>query len=130
MFLTIHLSPWFFKLCSLQVPKSPVPRYFPVKFSTVWALGVAFAALAFSITGQSSATDELSFEKCSIKLSSGATEIDAQCGILKRHENPRDTNSRTIDLSVIRLPSHSTEPETDAFTMIQGGPGGSRLPPL
>ena len=127
MFLTKHLSTWFFKPCSLQAPMGTVPRYFSVKFSTLWALGVAIGALAFSITGQSSEIDELSFEKCSVKLSSGATEIDAQCGILKRHENPRDTNSRIIDLSVIRLPSHSTEPETDAFTMIQGGPGGSSI---
>ena len=70
---------------------------------------------------------KLSFKRCSVLLSSGAMEIDAQCATFERNENPKDAESRRIALSVIKLPSHSPEPEPDAFTVIQGGPGGSSI---
>lgn len=67
----------------------------------------------------------LTFTPCTITLES--YEIDAQCATFQRPENPSNPDSRIIDLSVIKLPSHSPEPEPDAFTVIQGGPGGSSI---
>ena len=94
-------------------------RHLYLIISTIFALGLN------GITNASEA--ELDFKRCSVLLSSGAMEIDAQCATFERNENPKDAESRLIALSVIKLPSHSPEPETDAFTVIQGGPGGSSI---
>ena len=67
----------------------------------------------------------LSFNKCSVKV--GAQEVDAECGTLKRLENPNDPKSKSLDLAVVKFASRSLKPEEDAFTLIQGGPGGSSI---
>jgi len=67
----------------------------------------------------------LEFERCLV--SKGATEIDAQCASFERLENPDDPESKKIELSVVKLTSRSAEPADDAFTLIQGGPGGSSI---
>ena len=68
---------------------------------------------------------ELSFERCTVKVS--AYEVDAECATLKRPENPNQSEGKHIDLSVVKFPSRSPEPSDDAFTLIQGGPGGSSI---
>lgn len=67
----------------------------------------------------------LSFERCLPNV--GAQQIDAECATLVRPENPATPNARNIDLAVIKLPAYTTEPADDAFTLIQGGPGGSSI---
>jgi len=69
--------------------------------------------------------DTINFESCQIKLM--AVERDAECGILSRPENPQQPDGRKIELFVAKFPSTSPKPEADAFTMIQGGPGGSSV---
>ena len=71
------------------------------------------------------ASSTLNFKRCHIQHK--AIELDAECATLVRPENPDDKNSRLIELSVIKLPSNSPKPEADAFTLIQGGPGGSSI---
>jgi len=87
------------------------------------------ALLCFSFVSNksigTSLSDNLVFEKCSVSV--GAQEVDAQCSDFKRLENPEDPKSRILDLSVIKFASRSVNPETDAFTIIQGGPGGSSI---
>ncbi|MFT6034422.1 MAG: pimeloyl-ACP methyl ester carboxylesterase [Arenicella sp.] len=67
----------------------------------------------------------LDFERCQIKHKS--IEMDAECATLTRPENPKLTDGKSIDLFVVKLPSSSPTPEADAFTVIQGGPGGSSI---
>ena len=69
--------------------------------------------------------NSLVFRRCLV--SQGAQQIDAQCAELERLENRGDLNSRTITLSVMKLPSRSLTPKKDAFTVIQGGPGASSI---
>ncbi|NND65146.1 MAG: alpha/beta fold hydrolase [Gammaproteobacteria bacterium] len=68
---------------------------------------------------------QIDFQRCQIKV--GAVERDAECGTLKRPEKPDQPNGRQIDLFVAKFPSSSPDPEADAFTLIQGGPGGSSI---
>jgi pimeloyl-ACP methyl ester carboxylesterase len=68
---------------------------------------------------------KLNFKRCQIKHR--AVEIDAECATLRRPENPSQTDGKSIDLFVVKLPSSSSTPEADAFTVIQGGPGGSSI---
>lgn len=97
--------------------------------SSLATLGIALITLiasqAHADSESGSESNSLEFKRCTVTLQ--AHEMDAQCATLKRHENPNDDGSRLIDLSVIKLPSHSPEPEPDAFTIIQGGPGGSSI---
>lgn len=74
---------------------------------------------------KSYATPDLQFERC--LATQGARQIDALCATLVRAENPEQPEGKQIELSVIKLPSHSPQPQSDAFTLIQGGPGGSSI---
>ena len=78
-----------------------------------------------SLAHTMTAFGSLAFKRCLI--SQDAYQIDAQCASLARHENPNDANSKLIELSVVKLPSHSSKPTADAFTLIQGGPGSSSI---
>ncbi len=67
----------------------------------------------------------LEFERCQITFE--AVALDAECASLKRPENPSQPNARKIDLFVAKLAAKTVEPAADAFTVIQGGPGGSSI---
>jgi pimeloyl-ACP methyl ester carboxylesterase len=67
----------------------------------------------------------LEFSRCQVK--SGALIVDAQCALFKRAENPDRPDGRTIDLFVAKFPASTPQAEADAFTVIQGGPGGSSI---
>ncbi len=96
------------------------------RFRASWIATLALASLTFSTSSHAQESNgSLEFKRCHIQ--SSAIEIDAECATLQRLENPDDENSRLIDLSVIKLPSSASEPEPDAFTLIQGGPGGSSI---
>lgn len=85
---------------------------------------VAFATMLI-LNSDAVADTTFQFKRCLV--GADAVEIDAQCATLKRLENPNDPSSRKIDLSVIKLAARSPKPEPDAFTLIQGGPGGSSI---
>ena len=80
---------------------------------------------SFSCEANSLQNPLSNFDRCYINV--GANEIDAECATLTRPENPNKPNGKTIDLFVAKLPSLSPSPAADAFTIIQGGPGGSSV---
>jgi len=92
-------------------------------------LGLAvcvFVCLVASANSQAQELNrELNFKRCQIKHK--AVEIDAECASLTRPENPDKPDGKSIDLFVVKLPSSSPNPEADAFTIVQGGPGGSSI---
>ncbi|MDJ0653788.1 MAG: alpha/beta fold hydrolase [Xanthomonadales bacterium] len=75
-----------------------------------------------SITGPS-----IKLEPCRIKDTAGIRGVDAECGTLTVAENPDDPDGRQIDLFVARVKSLAPTSRPDAFTVIQGGPGGSSI---
>lgn len=83
-----------------------------------------FAAMT-TVSHAQESDQNLSFKRCQIKHK--AVEIDAECATLARPENPEDPDGKSIDLFVVKLPSNASTPEADAFTVIQGGPGGSSI---
>jgi len=86
----------------------------------------ALMCLAFTAGGHAQELNQnLIFERCQIKHN--AIEIDAECARFARPENPDKPDGKSIDLFVAKLPSSSPTPEDDAFTIIQGGPGGSSV---
>ena len=66
-------------------------------------------------------------EDCTLAGSLGIARIEARCGSFTRPEDPADPDSTPIFLKVAVIPSLSPEPQPDAFTVINGGPGGSSL---
>lgn len=99
--------------------KSTVRRILIICLSLTW--GALCSQWAFANADETS----LKFERCLVSVD--AVQIDAECATLTRHENPQDSASRLLDLSVIKLPARTPKPEPDAFTLIQGGPGGSSI---
>ena len=67
----------------------------------------------------------LEFKRCQISLE--AHSIDAECATLTRPENPTKPDGKKIDLFVTKLSAKTVDPAQDAFTLIQGGPGGSSV---
>ena len=67
----------------------------------------------------------LEFEPCQIRQQ--AVKMDAECATLVQAENPQDPEGRQVELFVARLAATSANPANDAFTVIQGGPGGSSI---
>lgn len=70
-------------------------------------------------------TAHISFKDCQIQLD--AVELDAQCSSFLRPEDPQKPNGKQIELFVTKIAAHSSKAEADAFTLIQGGPGGSSI---
>lgn len=68
---------------------------------------------------------QLDFKYC--QVTQGAQILDAQCATLIRPLDPSQPNGETIDLFVAKFPALNPDPEQDAFTVIQGGPGGSSI---
>ena len=69
----------------------------------------------------------LTFEPCFLAGSGGNGSLHAQCATWLRPLDPDDPNSEQIELFVARLPSTALQPATDAFTVINGGPGASSI---
>lgn len=91
----------------------------------LWATAACFMGSAISASATTESSSLTSFKRCQIQLN--ASEVDAECAILTRPENPTKQNGKTIELFVAKLPSTSPSPAEDAFTLIQGGPGGSSI---
>lgn len=70
-------------------------------------------------------TVALEFGHC--QISHQAVSQDAECATLTVAENPAAPEGRQLELFVTRLPANTSNPESDAFTIIQGGPGSSSV---
>jgi len=94
-----------------------------------WQVGlvatVTTCAFVMAAIPTTTSAAELKFEKCHINV--GAVEVDAECSVLARPENPAKPNEDFIELFVAKFPARAAKPEVDAFTLIQGGPGGSSI---
>jgi len=69
----------------------------------------------------------LELADCELRGSQGVSQVQARCGKLSRPENPNEPDGRQIELRVAVIAALSPEPEPDAFTVINGGPGGSSI---
>lgn len=89
--------------------------------TSVWLQIAVLAGLAPCLHAEIALTD------CMLGGSQGVATVEARCGWLERPENPEDPGSTTLALKVAVVPSLSPNPRRDAFTVINGGPGGSSL---
>ncbi|MEM8767703.1 MAG: alpha/beta fold hydrolase [Pseudomonadota bacterium] len=92
---------------------------------------IAFALLRVAValvatSGAASATT-LELTACTLSGGTGIASVEARCGWFERPENPAEPEGRTIQLRVAVIDSLSPNPLPDAFTIINGGPGGSSL---
>ncbi len=67
------------------------------------------------------------FQHCVIEGSGGAVRRYADCATLTRPENPKDTRSQPIELTVARAKAPAAQQVNDALVVINGGPGGSSI---
>jgi len=88
-------------------------------------IGAALVLCAGFLAGQVRATLELT--PCTLTGTQGYGAVEAQCGVLQRPENPDAPEGKQIELFVARITSVSPEPQPDAFTIINGGPGASSV---
>ena len=85
------------------------------------------AALALLALCSVAPTHALEMSDCVLKGARGYGTVNAQCGTWIRPENPDDPSSPTIELAVARIRALAPQPLPDAFTVINGGPGGSSI---
>jgi len=69
----------------------------------------------------------LTFTPCYLTGSGGNGNLQAQCANWSRPLNPDAPDAEHVELFVARLPSTAINPAKDAFTIINGGPGGSSI---
>ncbi|MCZ6659687.1 MAG: alpha/beta fold hydrolase [Gammaproteobacteria bacterium] len=72
-------------------------------------------------------THAIDMSECVLKGAGGYGTVNAECGVWVRPENPDDPLGPTIELAVARIPALAPQPLPDAFTVINGGPGGSSI---
>jgi pimeloyl-ACP methyl ester carboxylesterase len=70
---------------------------------------------------------DIALSRCTLEGGTGIASIEARCGWLSRPENPDAPDGRKIDLRVAVIPALSPNPQPDALTVINGGPGGSSI---
>jgi len=78
---------------------------------------VAFATPSFAIE----------LESCTLSGGLGIASVEARCGWFTRPENPAAPEGESIDIRIAVIPALSPNPQPDALTVINGGPGGSSL---
>lgn len=76
---------------------------------------------------QAARSTGLAFEPCELRGSGGQGRVDARCATFRVAENPEAPDGRQIELFVARIPALAPEPEADAVTLINGGPGASSV---
>ncbi len=87
----------------------------------------AMAALVPFVALLSQAAPAIELESCELTSSQGVGLVQARCGTLTRPLNPEAPDGASIELQVAVMASFSPEPQRDAFTVINGGPGGSSV---
>jgi pimeloyl-ACP methyl ester carboxylesterase len=73
------------------------------------------------------AADEITFSRCDLQGPQGIGLVQADCTTLQLPENPDVPGGAQVAIRIAKIDSLSPEPATDAFTVINGGPGGSSL---
>jgi len=66
-------------------------------------------------------------EPCTLGGSLDVAGVEARCGWFERPENPDDDTSPRITLRVAVIAAENPKAKADAFTVINGGPGGSSV---
>ena len=84
-----------------------------------------FSLLIVSNNAMSKQATALEFERC--QVSKNSQSLDAQCAMLIRPEDPTKPDGKQLKLFVAKFPALQPDPELDAFTVIQGGPGASSI---
>ena len=106
----------------MQASRSPRIHGFPSLIRHI-----ALIALSLLASSTSAAPDTLLLEPCHVTDPAGVLGVDAECGKYTVPENRAQPADRTIELSVVRVPALTGKPAKSAFTVIQGGPGGSSI---
>lgn len=79
-------------------------------------------------TSISSANAEtLDFTPCALTGSNGNGTLQAECAVWPQPLDRANPNSPNIELFVSRLKATALAPAKDAFTLVNGGPGGSSI---
>lgn len=86
---------------------------------------ISLALLALTAHSAAAEDTNLNFQRCQIEK--GAIIVDAECAVLSRPENPAAPAGKQIELFIAKFPSRAPQPEADALTIIQGGPGMSSI---
>jgi pimeloyl-ACP methyl ester carboxylesterase len=94
-------------------------------------LALLLTALTCSPAGASeppaSRPEAPAFADCALSGNGGATRVAAECVTLEVPLDPSHPAGEQIKLRIARLQSLAPEPARDAFTVINGGPGGSSI---
>ncbi len=75
----------------------------------------------------SGAFADVEFSSCELTGSQGFRKVVANCADIERPVNPAQPDGATLTLKVAVISSLSPDPKPDAFTVINGGPGGSSI---
>jgi pimeloyl-ACP methyl ester carboxylesterase len=90
--------------------------------SLAWAACLALCPLDALL-----ARAAIDFEPCELRGSNGLGRTQAECGTLRVAEDPANPGGRAIDLFVARIAALEPESASDAFTIVNGGPGASSI---
>ncbi len=74
-----------------------------------------------------SAFAEVEFDNCELTGSQGYGKVVANCADIERPVNPAQPDGEKLAIKVAVISSLSPDPKPDAFTVINGGPGGSSI---
>ena len=69
----------------------------------------------------------LEFQPCSLSGSNGNGTLQAECASWRQPVDRTAPDAQSLELFVAKLKSTALEPAKDAFTLINGGPGGSSV---
>ena len=70
---------------------------------------------------------DVEFSSCELTGSQGFRKVVANCADVERPVNPAQPDGAQLTLKVAVISSLSPDPKPDAFTVINGGPGGSSI---
>lgn len=115
------------RIATVQARKAKFLVFFAPIFliAGISAASISHAQLNSSPASIDDQLNSFKLQPCQVKY--GPTSLDAQCATLRRPENPDNPNGKQLDLFVSKFAARSANPEADAFTIIQGGPGGSSI---
>ena len=91
------------------------------------ATGYLLALLQTALPTKPATAASLTLEPCTLYGSSGATRVEAECADFDRPLDPTKPGGEQLTLRVAVVKSLAPNPMTDAFTLINGGPGGSSI---
>ncbi|MEM6708714.1 MAG: alpha/beta hydrolase [Pseudomonadota bacterium] len=84
-------------------------------------------ARAAQAAGSGEANAQPPERRCTLYGGGGANRIDADCVSVTRPLDPERPDGEQLELTVAILKSLAPQPAQDAFTLINGGPGGSSI---